>query len=154
MINIVLWILLSLFAGSIGSLATAPAIPTWYAGLTKPFFNPPNWLFGPAWTILYILMGMAIAIFLNTKTKDKTIKRKGAILFVTQLLLNSLWSILFFGFKLPLVALLEIAILLSLIVYLAQLFKKISKTAAYLLYPYIGWVAFASILNLAIVLLN
>ena len=154
MTNIIFWVVLNFLAGGIGSFFTIPAIPTWYAALNKPFFNPPNWIFGPVWTILYILTGIAMGIIANAKTKDNKTKKNCYLLFISQLALNSLWSILFFGLKTPLLALLEIMVLLSIIILTTISFYKIKKEAAYLMYPYIAWVSFASILNLSIVLLN
>ena len=114
MINIVFWVLMSFLAGGIGSFFTTPAIPTWYATLKKPIFNPPNWIFGPVWSILYLLMGIVMGIIANTKA-EKPIKLKAYKLFVSQLILNSLWSIIFFGLKLPWFAFIEIIILLTIV---------------------------------------
>ncbi|MBU1033961.1 tryptophan-rich sensory protein [Patescibacteria group bacterium] len=139
-------------AGAIGSIFTFSAIPNWYSTINKPFFNPPNWLFGPVWTLLYLFMGIALYLILNTK---KTAKRKTAlVVFFTQLGLNSLWSIIFFGLHSPGLAFLEIIFLLTFIVLSILKFLPISKKAAYLLVPYLLWVSFASILNFSIFLLN
>ncbi len=137
----------------IGSAITLPSISTWYATLNKPFFSPPNFLFGPVWTILYFLMGVSLFIIwdknLKNKNKDKTIKT-----FILQLILNLLWSLVFFGLHQPLLAFIAIIVLWIAIFITIKYFYKISQLAAYLLIPYIVWVSFASILNLAIVLLN
>ena len=139
-------------AGAIGSIFTFSAIPNWYSTINKPFFNPPNWLFGPVWTLLYLFMGIALYLILSTK---KTAKRKTAlVVFFTQLGLNSLWSIIFFGLHSPGLAFVEIIFLLIFIVLSILKFLPISKKAAYLLIPYLLWVSFASILNLSIFLLN
>ena len=139
-------------AGAIGSIFTFSAIPNWYSTINKPFFNPPNWLFGPVWTLLYLFMGIALYLILITK---KTAKRKTAlIVFFTQLGLNSLWSIIFFGLHSPGFAFIEIIFLLIFIVLSILKFLPISKKAAYLLVPYLLWVSFASILNFSIFLLN
>jgi tryptophan-rich sensory protein len=139
-------------AGAIGSIFTFSAIPNWYSTINKPFFNPPNWLFGPVWTLLYLFMGIALYLILSTK---KTAKRKTAlIIFFTQLGLNTLWSIIFFGLRSPGIAFVEIVFLLIFIVLSISKFLPISKKAAYLLIPYLLWVSFASILNLSIFLLN
>ena len=135
-----------------GSVATYDAIPTWYATLTKPPFNPPNWIFGPVWTLLYI--GMAISLFLVWKEKKSKLQAKAIKVFMVQLFLNFLWSIVFFGAQNPGLALLTIVLLWSSIFYSIVLFHKINKTASYLLIPYILWVSFASVLNLFIFLLN
>lgn len=153
--TIIIWTLgigLALSAGFIGSIFTTPAIPTWYASLNKPFFNPPNWLFAPVWTLLYILMGVASArVF---QAKKKKIRSRALWLYAGQLILNTLWSIVFFGLQNPTAALLVIfALLLALIATIIN-FNKIDRTAGLLLWPYLGWVSFASILNAAIVYLN
>lgn len=144
---------LCLAAGGLGSLFTAPAIPTWYEGLQKPSFNPPNWLFAPVWTVLYILMG--ISLFLIWRKDGKNSKSKAAkIVFSVQLVLNTLWSILFFGLKIPLLAFIEILILWIAILVTIFLFYPKSKLASFLLIPYILWVSFASFLNGIIMILN
>lgn len=141
-------------AGFIGSFFTVSSIPTWYSTLNKPFFNPPNWIFGPVWIILYLLMGISLYLIWNNKS-GKTKQFKIAItFFISQLVLNSLWSIIFFGLKLPLIAFIEIIVLWIFILLTIIYSYKISKIASYLLIPYILWVSFASILNLSIYLLN
>jgi len=140
-------------AGIIGSILTAPAIPTWYATLEKPPFTPPNWLFAPVWTTLYILMG--ISLFLVWRKDGKGSKYKSAfIMFFVQLILNSLWSILFFGLKIPILAFIEILILWIAILVTIFLFFQKSKLASFLLIPYILWVSFATFLNGTIMILN
>lgn len=146
------FILLCLLAGIIGSIFTTSNIPTWYESLNKPSFNPPNWLFAPVWTTLYILMGIS-AFLIYKKGLKKDIKFALGI-FGLQLIFNTLWSILFFGLNSPLLGLICIIILWCLIVFTIKLFYKISKTAAYLLIPYIIWVSFATILNYFIWVLN
>lgn len=137
-------------AGVIGSIFTFPAIPAWYAFLTKPSFSPPGWLFGPVWITLYFLMG--ISLYLIWEKGEKTL---GLVkIFLIHLVLNSLWSIIFFGLKNPGLAFAEILILWGMILYLALKFYKIDKTAAYLLVPYQLWVSFATVLNLSVWLLN
>lgn len=141
-----------LFAGFLGSYFTAPFIPTWYSTLNKPFFNPPNFIFAPVWTTLYILMGISLYLVIVSKSKkDKILSYK---YFFTQLILNTLWSIIFFGMQNPTLAFVEIIILWIFIYKTICEFKKINTTASYLLYPYLAWVSFASLLNLAIVVLN
>lgn len=140
-----------LLTGFVGSYFTFTSINTWYQALNKPFFNPPNFLFGPVWTILYILMGISLYLILMSKSKKKDLAVK---VFFIQLLLNLLWSFIFFSFQNPFLALLEIIALWIAIFMTIRLFLPISKTAGYLLIPYILWVSFALILNLSIVLLN
>lgn len=146
-------IFICLFAGVIGSIFTNPSIPVWYGGLNKPPFNPPNWIFGPVWTILYILMGISAYLIYEKGLKNKRV-RSALIIFGVQLLLNSLWSIIFFGWHLLLLAFLELVLLWAAIILSIISFNRISRTAAYLLIPYILWVSFAAVLNLSIWLLN
>ncbi|MDP2950994.1 MAG: TspO/MBR family protein [bacterium] len=140
-------------AGVIGAIFTTPKIGSWYLALQKPSFNPPSWIFGPVWTVLFFLMG--IALFLVWEKGFTSKKAKTALLFfIGQLLLNILWSILFFGLGKPLFAFIEIFVLWGFIALTILSFVKISKVAAWLLLPYLYWVAFASLLNVMIVLLN
>lgn len=140
-------------AAGIGSVFTTSAIDTWYSTLQKPVFSPPNWIFGPVWTLLYLMMGISLYIFWNAKTHTKE-RHQGLSLFFVQLALNVIWSILFFGLHLPFVALIDIMALWLTIFLTIIKFNASSKPAAYLLIPYLLWVSFATILNLAIVLLN
>ncbi len=143
---------LSLGAGVIGSLATTPAIPTWYAALEKPFFNPPNWVFAPVWTTLYFLMGVSLYLIMQAKQSPRRVQT--IRLFAAQLALNALWSLVFFGAKEPGAALLVIAILFAVLVELIRQTAHLDRRAAWLLAPYLIWVSFASVLNLAIWRLN
>lgn len=145
--------LITFSVGALGSFFTTPSIPTWYSSLNKPFFSPPNWVFGPVWTLLYILMAVSLyLIWINQSPKSQ--KRKATLLFLIQLCLNALWSVIFFGMRSPEIALIEILLLEAAIIFTVLSFKKISKTAAKLLIPYALWVAFATALNLSIVVLN
>jgi tryptophan-rich sensory protein len=152
-IKVLASILFCALAGIIGSIFTMPNIPTWYATLHKPFFSPPNWLFGPAWTTLYVLMGISF-YFVIKKGISKIEVKDAAIYFIFQLLLNALWSFLFFGLKSPFVGVVCIVFLWLSIVATMIKFKKISEPAFWLLVPYILWVSFASVLNLAVWILN
>jgi benzodiazapine receptor len=146
-------ILLPLVIGFIGSLATRPMITTWYAALQKPFFSPPNWLFGPVWTLLYIMMG--VAAYLVWRRGFERPEVKGALgLYVMQLILNCAWSLVFFGLKSPLGGLIIIVALWVLIYLMMRRFFKISQPAGWLLLPYLLWVSFATVLNLALLFLN
>lgn len=138
--------------GILGAVFTIPAIPTWYAVLNKPPLTPPNWIFGPVWTTLYFLMGISLFLILEKKLKKQRNFLIG--LFATQLLLNFLWSLIFFGWHQPVIAFIEIIFLWATIALLIISFWRFSKSAAILLVPYIFWVSFASLLNLYIVLLN
>ena len=146
-------ILICLFAGFIGSFFTSSAIPTWYTTLQKPSFAPPNWVFFPVWTTLFIMMGISLFLVWQKGWEDKKVKT-AIYIFAGQLVLNALWSIAFFGFKSPLLGLMEIIILWIAIAATILSFMKVSRTAAYLLIPYIIWVSFAAILNFSIWGLN
>jgi tryptophan-rich sensory protein len=146
-------IFICLFAGFIGSYFTTPAIPTWYATLLKPSFAPPNWVFFPVWTALFIMMGISLFLIWKKGWEDKTVKT-AIYLFAGQLVLNALWSVAFFGLRSPLLGLMEIILLWFAILVTILSFKKISRTAAYLLIPYILWVSFAAFLNFMIWRLN
>lgn len=141
-------------AGFFGSLFTTPKIATWYQGVTKPSFNPPNYLFGPVWTLLFILMGISLYIIWISKFKDRTYKKEVITIFAIQLVLNIFWSILFFGFESPMLAFFEIIALWVSIFATIIGFYKISKIASLILIPYILWVSFASVLNFFIWKLN
>lgn len=152
-LKLVISIVLCQVAGVIGGLFTASSVDTWYATLTKPSFNPPNWLFSPVWITLYGLMG--IALFLVWRKGFQTQGVKGAIFFFgAQLALNTLWSILFFGLKMPLVAFIEILILWAFLGITLLRFRKISRLGGYLLLPYLLWVGFAAVLNFFLWYLN
>jgi len=139
--------------GFLGTPFTISAIPTWYATLNKPFFSPPNWLFGPAWTLLYFLMGVAFYLIWKQDFKKKKVKTAG-MYFLAQLGLNFIWSPIFFGLRAPLLGLIVIVAMWILIVMTMTKFYPLSRLAFYLLIPYLLWVSFATILNGAIVVLN
>ncbi|MDP4195414.1 MAG: TspO/MBR family protein [Bacteroidota bacterium] len=146
-------ILLCEAAGLIGYLFTSPAIPTWYIDLVKPSFNPPMWIFGPVWVFIYFLMGISLFFVWKRGIKGSNVF-KAAFLFAIQLILNVLWSYIFFGLHNPRAALYEIVVLWGAIAITIVEFFKIRKVAAYLLMPYILWVTFALILNYSIWQLN
>jgi tryptophan-rich sensory protein len=147
--TLVLSIGLCLCAGALGGLFTTTGADSWYASIVKPSFNPPNWVFGPVWTLLYILMGVALYLAIRQKASWSILA-----VFMGQLALNALWSILFFGLESPVLALVCIIVLWVSILTCIILFYKQSRAAAYLLLPYLLWVSFATILNWAIWLLN
>ncbi len=150
---LLLFILVAQAAGLLGSLFTFSAIPTWYVTLDKPFFSPPNYLFGPVWTTLYTLMGISAYLVWRKYQFNK----KSVIfweVYFAQLVLNTLWSIIFFGFKELGLAFVEIMALWYFIVRTIQESKKLNTTSAHLLYPYLAWVSFAALLNLSLYLLN
>ena len=149
----IIGVLISLGVGFLSSMVTKNAIPTWYASLEKPFFSPPNWLFAPVWTLLYTLMGISIGrvwFFGRRHLWGKT----AIYHFVSQLILNGLWSLVFFGLRNPLLSLIVIIILWILIQRTIFWFRIVDKKASILLYPYIIWVSFATILNAFILYLN
>lgn len=142
-------------AGALGAAFTSPAIPNWYANLAKPSFSPPNWIFGPAWITLYLLMGISIYLIWSSYSSAPSEDKKTAFwLFWIHLFFNAIWSVIFFGLQNPLFALIDIAIIWLLIIVLIVKFWKISKWSAYLLIPYLLWVSFASVLNYFIWYLN
>ena len=146
-------ILLCQLAGAIGSVFTASSVTTWYPILVKPSFNPPSWLFGPVWITLYAMMGVALYLVWREKQAGKETKQAIAV-FLAQLAINSVWSIVFFGLKSTGAALVVIAVLWLLIAASIWKFYPIKKAAAWLLVPYLLWVSFASVLNYAIWRLN
>ncbi|PKM87346.1 TspO protein [Candidatus Falkowbacteria bacterium HGW-Falkowbacteria-2] len=146
-------VLVSLAAGAIGSRFTTTGPGTWYELIEKPFFNPPGWIFGPVWTILYILMGVALYLVLKQDWKKPEVFQAVKIFFI-QLGFNILWSYFFFGLKNPRLAFLEIIALLLAIVATMIAFARVDKRAMKLLIPYLLWVLFASFLNYTIWQLN
>lgn len=146
-------ILACLLVGFLAGIATQSSVNTWYTTLEKPFFTPPNYLFGPVWTILYILMGISAGIVWCRGLHHIWVKT-ALYHFVFQLLFNALWSLVFFSLQKPLWALLTILVLLVLILLTFKWFKVVNKTAAYLLIPYLIWVLFAAALNFEIWRLN
>jgi tryptophan-rich sensory protein len=150
---LVLCIAIPLIIGLIGSFFTMPEVGGWYAGLQKPFFNPPAWIFGPVWTFLYILMGISLWLVIRDGMGSRPVQQ-AVTLFAAQLTLNLAWSIIFFGMHLITVAFIEILILLVLIVATTLTFKRINPTAGWLFIPYLCWTAFASVLTGTLWLLN
>lgn len=151
--KLVIVIAVSELAGIIGSVFTVSAIPNWYSTLIKPALNPPSWVFGPVWTMLYALMGIAAFLVWKNGWERKDVKMALGV-FGIQLFLNAIWSIIFFGLQSPGWALVDIVLLWLAIVWTMVVFYKISKSAAWLLVPYILWVSFAAYLNYAIWALN
>ncbi|BDH79946.1 MAG TPA: tryptophan-rich sensory protein [Methanothermobacter sp.] len=146
-------VFICLIAGFLGSIATISSINTWYASLTKPPWTPPNWLFGPIWTTLYILMGIAAFLVWREGFQKKEVKIALGI-FSLQLILNILWSVVFFALKSTLGAFIIIIILWTTILLTMITFYRVSKPAAAILIPYITWVTIATALNYTIYTLN
>lgn len=151
-IKCIISILIPVILWAIAWFATSSSINDWYILLEKPFFNPPNWIFGPVWSILYILIW--ISFFLVWKKDFWKFPQKAKIIYFLQLFFNFTWSFSFFYFENPVLGWINIVILLWLIVANISLFYKINKTAWILLIPYLLWVSFATILNISIILLN
>lgn len=147
------FIALPLIIGFTAGIATASGIGSWYSGLTKPWFNPPSYLFGPVWTALYTLMGIGSWMIWKSNAA-KTAKNRALLIYGLSLMLNFVWSFLFFYFNQPLWALIEIAALWLVIVWLIKTWLPIKRTAALIQVPYLLWVSFATILNAALVYLN
>lgn len=152
-LGLIFWVGLCFFAAFIGGLATDTGTGSWYAQIEKPSWNPPNWVFGPVWTVLYAAMGVA-AWLVWRKAGSFTNAQTPLALFITQLALNTAWSLVFFGLELPGLALIDIALLWVMIATTIIVFREYSRTAALLLVPYIAWVTFATALNFAIWRLN
>lgn len=146
-------ILIPLLVGAISGYFTSSGVDGWFAAANKPWFNPPNWIFAPVWTTLYILMGIALFLVWRSDA-DKNIKQTAIILFAVQLTLNFFWSIIFFKLQQPGWAFAEIIFMWLMILLTILWFGKISPTPAWLLVPYISWVSFAAILNYSIWQLN
>jgi tryptophan-rich sensory protein len=153
-LRIGLVVMTCLVVGYLSGMATQEGIKTWYPTLVKPFFNPPDWVFGPVWTLLYIFMGIAGGLMWNQHDTNPEGVKKGFLFFVIQLGLNAMWSYLFFVLCNPLLALIEIVLLWLLIFETYTQFKKINRWAGKLLIPYLAWVGFATLLNGAIWWLN
>lgn len=153
-LRIIYCVSICLFIGFLSGKVTQSSITTWYPTLIKPIFNPPNWVFAPVWTMLYIFMGIAAGLIWNEiNLKEKEVKQ-GLKFFVIQLALNALWSYLFFGLQNVFLAAIEVILLLLMIYETYIKFKPINKNAGYLLLPYMAWVSFASILTWSIWFLN
>lgn len=141
-----------LLAGAVGGLATGTSVSSWYPALAKPHWNPPSWVFGPVWTALYILMGVAAwRIWLR---RSQPFARQALVVFALQLILNALWSVLFFGLRSPGLAMAELVLLWLAIASALGAFWRLERLAGALLIPYLTWVTFAGFLNHAIWTLN
>jgi tryptophan-rich sensory protein len=168
-LKIIVGIVICQLAGVVGSIFTFPQtgsslsggamVGSWYSTLNLPSINPPSWLFGPVWTTLFVLMGVAVGLVWTTYAKAAAGQEKNKIkiglwLFVVQLVLNVLWSVIFFGWRNPGLAFFELLVLWLAILFTKIYFYQVSRTAAYLLLPYILWVSFAGYLNFSIWRLN
>lgn len=152
-VKLICSVFVCLLTGFLGSFLTMDSVSTWYADLSKPSFTPPDWAFGVVWPILYVMMGISAFLIWNKGIGSKQ-ARVALGLFILQLILNSLWTPIFFGLNMMALALVEIVLLWVAILITIFAFWRISKTAAYLLIPYILWVSFAIVLNAALWYLN
>lgn len=151
--ELISWIIFFESAGIIGALFTFQSIPTWYASLVKPSFNPPSWIFGPVWTLLYALMGIAAYRVSRLGMRHKPV-RIAVLFFLGHLVLNAVWSIIFFGGQNIPMGFVDIgAIWITLIIVIFR-FQDLDRVSAYLLLPYLAWVSFATVLNYNLWLLN
>ena len=153
LIGLAIAVVVPLAVGGLSGFATARGVREWYPALVKPSFNPPSWIFGPVWTLLYVLMGIA-AFLVWQKGGDGGVAHTALVVYALQLTLNGLWSIIFFGFRSPGPALVEISLLWVFIWITLVLFWQVTPFAGMLLLPYAAWVTFAVVLNAAIWVLN
>ena len=151
-ISWVIFVVICFGAAAVGSLFTASSVRTWYPGLLKPAGTPPSWVFGPVWSILYLLMATAAWLVWRQRAVEDVRLTLG--LFFGQLVLNAAWSFVFFGLRRPGAALVEILVLLAAIVLTATRFGMVSRLAFWLMAPYVAWVAYATFLNFGIWNLN
>jgi tryptophan-rich sensory protein len=151
-ISLVPFIVICFAAAGIGSFVTNTSVNTWYAQLRKPDWTPPNWIFGPVWTTLYVLM--AVSAWLVWRSTEWSVTRSALALFGIQLALNTLWSLIFFGLREVRLAFVEIMLLWMMVVATVVSFLPLSRLAAWLLLPYLLWVGFASYLNFRIWQIN
>jgi tryptophan-rich sensory protein len=152
--RIAIVVTICLAVGYLSGMVTRASITTWYPTLVKPSFNPPNWIFAPVWTSLYVMMGVAAGLIWNQITTQKAAVTKALQFFTIQLVLNALWSYLFFGLHNLMLATIEVVLLWLMIFETYSQFAKINKTASYLMLPYLAWVSFASVLTASIWWLN
>lgn len=146
-------LILPQLAGAVGSLFTSSSVSTWYAALERPSFSPPNWVFGPVWFTLYVLMGVSVYLIWQ-KAGKSGVAKKAVRLFWIHLFFNATWSIAFFGMQNIALGFANILIIIAFIVALMVKFWKIDKRATYLLVPYLAWVSFATVLNYSLLILN
>lgn len=153
MVRLIASIIIPQAVGGIGALMTEPSVRSWYAGLNKPSFNPPDWIFGPVWTALYLMMGIALYLVWRKGLSRKE-PRTAVAAFGVQLFLNLAWSFLFFYLHLPFAAFIEIILLWIAIAATMAAFARVSRAACWLMVPYLLWVSFASVLNFFLWRLN
>lgn len=150
--SLLVWLAVCYGVSAVGGLVTAHAVETWYQGLTKAALNPPDWVFGPVWTVLYGLM--AVAAWLVWMEPDGETRRRGILWFCLQLAVNLMWSFVFFGARMLGLAVVDIALMWALIAVTMMFFFRVRRAAGWLLVPYLAWVTFAGYLNWAVWVLN
>jgi len=150
-VKLIVSVLICQAAGAIGSVFTTSSIATWFVNLNKPWFTPPNWLFGPVWITLYTLMGVSLYLVWNKGLKNAKLP---VSIFGLQLALNTIWSVIFFGLQNTFAALVEILFMWAAILATIITFYKIDKRAGVVLIPYIAWVTIATFLNYFVFVLN
>jgi tryptophan-rich sensory protein len=153
-LGLVGWLLACFAASAIGAIAVARSLNDWYLALRKPAWNPPNWVFGPVWTTLYTMMAVSAWLVWRRRAEQPRETAVALSVFVAQLVLNAFWSWLFFGWRLPGLAFVEVVALWIAIAITIERSYRVSRPAALLLIPYLGWVTFASALNGSIWYLN
>lgn len=146
------WLAVCYGVSAVGAAVTMYAVETWYQGLVKPALSPPDWVFGPVWTVLYGLM--ALAVWLVWTSEDSVTRRRAIVWFCAQLAANLMWSFVFFGAQRPELGVMDIMVLWALIVATMVFFFKVNRTAGWLMVPYLAWVTFAGYLNWAIWVMN
>lgn len=152
--NLIIAVLICQSAGVLGSVLTVGAVESWYAPLAKPPGTPPEWVFGPVWVTLYALMGIALWLVARSRTAPPAWRDTALALFFCQLFLNAAWSPLFFGLQRPFLALIDMLALIAALIATILVFVRVSRPAAWLLVPYLAWVAYAAYLNAGIWILN
>ena len=152
-VKLVISVLLCEAAGLLATPFIIDSVLTWYPALKQPPFTPPDYVFGPVWTVLYLMMAFSLYLVWSKSLKAKYLK-PALFIFYLQLFFNFLWSFLFFTFRMPHLALIDIIFLLTALILTILKFRPISVVAAWLLVPYLIWVSFATYLNLGIILLN
>ena len=149
-LTFILFLTITFSASLIGSLATFTFKEPWYSLLNKPVFNPPDWVFGPVWTILYLLMTISIWMYWHSKNKEINT----VYIYFIHLVFNATWSIVFFAFHNMILALLVLVVLIALIINLIIRYRRVTMMSSYLMIPYLLWCCFALILNSSLIFLN
>ncbi len=158
-LRIIVSIIIISTLGSLSGILTGNTVGTWYGEINKPFFTPPNWVFGPAWLLLYTLMGISVGRIWQLAAKNRypiirNYTKKGILLFVIHFIFNLAWTPIFFGLQMPGLALIVILTMLGIIIFMTKQYYRVDRIASFLLVPYIVWVSFATLLNASIWWMN